>query len=170
MRVFILIFFIVFSGCKSNNKIVETNTATMAGSATAFSASPHILVYKTREDYNNRVPVILSADKSEIVSYPDPKDLKSSERYSLPSKLSGGYLLDNRGIGVNVAFLSLTYQEYAGLNQAPSVKELYNLILDKDPLTELYDCGTRNTFKDPVKQIDRLIRSNKLQEVSKKIK
>jgi len=79
-------------------------------------------------------------------------------------------LLDNRGIGKNVAFLKWTYQEYAQLTAVPSLQELYNMILDKDPLTELCDCGNKKSFSDAPTQLNQLIDSKKLRTVCKTIK
>src|ERR1035437_8899341 len=78
---------------------------------------PHLLVYKTKADYRKLVPVILSAGKSTIVSYPDPQDLRLGGDKILPAKLHKGYLMDNRGIAENVAFLKITYQQFAGLSK-----------------------------------------------------
>ena len=130
-------------------------------------AAPHVLVYKTKKNYNNKVPVILSEDKSKIISYPDPSDVKNTP---LPTKLKNGYLLDNRGIGANVAYLKMTYAQFAKLHQAPSLDSMYSMIIDKDPLTELCDCGNRYAMKDPVKEINALIKSGELKKVCKVVR
>ncbi|WP_276133889.1 hypothetical protein [Polluticoccus soli] len=130
------------------------------------AAQPAVLVYKTKADYNHFVPVILSDDKSSIVSYPAPSDLMVGDKYSKPTLLHDGYLLDNRGIGKNSAFVRLTYDEYAAMGTAPSLEELYNLIIDKNPLTELYDCGTSMTEAE----LNSLIDSKQLKKKCKKIK
>jgi hypothetical protein len=84
---------------------------------------------------------MLSADRKTILSYPHPKDLRTSDGLSVPVKLENGWLLDRRGIGMNVAFLRMTYAEYAALENAPSLAELDAAITDRDPLTDLCDCG-----------------------------
>jgi len=134
------------------------------------AAEPHVIVYKTKKNYNKNVPVILSYDKSKIVSYPDPSDVRTDNGYAVPTKLKHGYLLDNRGIGLNVAFLKLTYNEYAALHQAPSLDSMYNMIIDKDPLLELYDCGSRYEMVDPVKEINELIKKGELRKNCKVVK
>lgn len=169
MRIFIIALFMVIAGCKTH-KMTRRDSKDKAEIVTDYTASAHALVYKTKADYNNLVPVILSDDKSEIVSYPDPEDIKSRSGYPQPHALIHGYLLDNRGIGSNVAFINMTYREYSRLEKAPDLQELYNLILDKDPLTELYDCGIRKDFTDPAAQLNGLIEGNELLTRCKRIK
>jgi hypothetical protein len=123
---------------------------------------PACIVYKTRADYNRLVPVILSADKSKIISFPDIRDIYFNGHYACPTDLANGYLLDNRGIGPGVAFLKLTYDEYSRLAATPKAGELFKMILDKDPLTEMYECGIRSQYEDPVEAMNRLIRSGEL--------
>ncbi|MBK7113740.1 MAG: hypothetical protein IPH60_15015 [Flavobacteriales bacterium] len=36
---------------------------------------------------------------------------------SVPTVLGNGYLLDNRGVGLNTVFLKWSYAEYASLNK-----------------------------------------------------
>ena len=38
-----------------------------------------------------------------------------------------------------------------------STNELLNSISDSDPFNEIYNCGKINEFKDPVKDLNRLI-------------
>jgi|SRR6185437_1710105 len=130
-------------------------------------AAPHVIVYKTKKNYNNKVPVILSEDKSKIISYPDPSDVKN---IPLPTKLKDGYLLDNRGIGLNVAYLKMTYAQFAKLHQAPSLDSMYSMIIDKDPLTALCDCGSRYVMKDPVKELNAMIKKGELRKACKVVK
>ena len=122
-------------------------------------ASPPLLVYKTKADYYQYVPVILSEDKIQIVSFPDIKDIYYKGKLAYPTKLNKGYLIDNRGINKNVAFLNLTYENYSRLEKTPSAKKLMSIILDKDPLVELYDCGMRMTYKNPAEEINKFIDS-----------
>ena len=136
----------------------------------SFVTGPHVLVYKTRTILADKVPIILSADGSTVVSYPAPSDLIGPDGLAVPSKLHNGYLLDNRGIGANVAFISMTYSEYAALPEAPSPDSLLSLVIDRAPLTELCDCGTRNAFTDVTGQLDQLIDAGKLRSVCKVIR
>jgi hypothetical protein len=129
-----------------------------------FKDGPQTIIYKTNNDLKNFVPVTLSYDKSKIVSYPHPKDIYYKGELSYPIELKDGYLLDNRGININVAFLNVTYEEYCKLEKIPFLDELYNMILDKDPLTEIYNCGNRYTFKNEISNLNRLIENNGLKE------
>ena len=151
-----LIFLLSGLFCASCTKHVSPQSvqATMPG--------PRCIVYKTRADYSQFVPVTLSPDKSKIVSYPDVKDIYFNGQLAYPTRLIDGYLLDNRGIGPDVAFLKLTYAEYSKLAGVPLVGELFKLILDKDPLTRMYECGLRSQYKDPAEAMDQLIRSGEL--------
>ncbi|MDD5695590.1 MAG: hypothetical protein PHD61_09865, partial [Bacteroidales bacterium] len=139
-------------------------------SVAQFIPGPPALVYKTRGDYYHLVPVLLSEDKKEIISYPHPKDLIRGHGYTLPDSLNNGYWLDNRGIGANVAFLDLTYEEYANLKEVPTPEQLYGKIVDFDPLTELCNCGLKASFQDPVKEINMLIDSGELREKCRAVK
>lgn len=159
----LLIFFIILAACKGQNK-------TMFKPDFNNISAPPTLVYKTKANYNNLVPVLLSDDKTEIISYPHPSDLKVGNVLALPTLLKNGYLLDNRGIGINVAFLKLTYEEYSKLENVPSLKELYELIIDKEPLVELCNCGNSKAFTDKKEQLNKVISSKKLRATCKTIK
>ena len=134
------------------------------------AALPHIVIYKTSKDYRHNVPVLLSDDKMQIVSYPHPSDLFFNENLALPSPLNNGYFLDNRGINQNVAFLKYTYEEYTSLANAPSLTELYESIIDKNPLLELWYCGEKTDDNDLQKTLNELIENNKLAEKCRRIK
>ena len=127
---------------------------------------PHALVYKTRKDYSNYVPVILSADRKHIVSYPDPQDVKND--MMKPTALQKKYLLDNRGINKQVAFLSITYADYAALPAPPTEAAMLGMIKDKAPLRELCDCSVKNTVS--VKQLNAMIEKKTLRKKCKVIK
>jgi hypothetical protein len=104
-------------------------------------AKPPVIVYKTKSDYFDKVPVILNNEKTEIISYPDIRDVYYKGELALPARLADGFLLDNRGIGPGVAFLSYSYQEYAALPETPTAEQLMKNILDKDPLVVMYRCN-----------------------------
>jgi hypothetical protein len=113
---------------------------------TVVQPSPPVIIYKTKEDYSDKVPVTLSDDKTEIISYPDARDLIRNGELTLPVELHDGFLLDQRGIDQNVAFLSISYGTFTRAMRVYTVQQLYDLILDKDPLVEMYDCGHKNDF------------------------
>jgi hypothetical protein len=162
MKIYIAAIIILAVGCKSNDA--------MKNFAPQYTPGPQALVYKTLKDYSNHVPVLLSDDKSEIASYPAPKDVMSGSNYLTPTRLKKEYLLDNRGIGKNVAFLKYTYAEYAQLEKAPSLQSLYDAIIDKNPLLELCDCGNKTGFSDIESQLNYLIDKKSLREICKIIK
>jgi hypothetical protein len=162
---FLAVILTVICSCSSSRKSPATVSGREGQSAPVtpdFRAGPPATVYKTRNDYRTNVPVILSDDQSRIVSYPHPKDLYYKGELAYPTELAGGYLLDNRGINAHVAFLKMTYEEYSKLDTAPPLDSLYSMILDKDPLLELYNCGNRYAFKDEVSDLNQLIRNNEL--------
>ena len=110
---------------------------TSCGSYQYTNSSHSIVVYKTKKNYDKNVPVILNTEKTMVVSYPDPADIKAARPY--PIHLKSKYLLDQRGINRNVAFLKLTYRQYSKLKIAPDPNFiLSNLILDKDPILEFH--------------------------------
>lgn len=115
------------------------------------------IVYKTVKDYSQYVPVTMNAQKTKIISCPAPSDVYYKGELAIPTKLKNGYLLDNRGINENVAFLSYTYKKYSQLKEIPSAEELMSKILDNNPLTELWNCGDRSQYKDEIKDVNTLI-------------
>jgi len=152
--------------CQSPKRtVVETGRVP----AHAGLPAPHVLVYKTRSDYSKLVPVILSDDRTVVLSYPHPGDLRVGGALLEPAALKDGYWLDRKGIGKNTAFIRITYSEYAALPAAPDAAELLKMVVDADPFTELYDCGLWSAFDNPVKELNAMIRKNKLRQ-AKKIK
>ena len=144
---------ILICGCAIGNKgrQISDNLNEVTG--------PKIYIYKTRGDYNNQVPVDLSADQKTIVFYPDIKDVFYNGKLATPTMLEDGFLLDNRGISSNVAFLKLTYRQYAALPSTPSSESLFNLILDSEPLTFLYDCGRMSDYQNLTNDLNNLIKA-----------
>lgn len=163
----LLSFVLGFQSCSNTKRSSENQSAEFTPT---YTPGPKALIYKTKKDYSNLVPVLLSEDKESIESYPHPSDLKVDNVLMVPTKLDEGYLLDNRGIGSKVAFLKYTYQEYAEMPEAPSLDDLFNSIIDKDPLIELCDCGNKSIMSDPVSQLNKLIASDNLRKICKKIK
>lgn len=133
-----------------------------------FDASPAVVIYKTKKDYSRFVAVILSADKSKIISYPAPSDI--SPEMSVPVALADGYWLDKRGIGVHVAFLKMTYEEYAQLSNPPSKEQLWAQIQDKDPIVVMYNCGAAYSYTNKEEQLNEVIKSGKVKTLFKQIK
>ena len=165
-----LLALILLVGCASTKNGGNTDMKNDAEFTPQFIPGPPVVVYKTTKNYNNNVPVLLTDDKSAVASYPHPKDVMTGGGYALPAVLHDGYLLDNRGIGKNVAFLKWTYEEYAKLQSVPSLQELYGSIIDKDPLVELCDCGNKQAFRDVTEQLNRLIDSKMLRTTCRAVK
>lgn len=132
-----------------------------------YSPGPPAIVYKTKANYNKQVPVMLSDNKLEIISYPHPSDLKTGNDFHYPTILKNAYLLDNKGIDKNVAFLKYTYEEYAKLPEAPSLKILMESIIDKDPLIEIYNCGNKASYNNIEKQLNEIITNKQLKQIFK---
>jgi hypothetical protein len=133
-------------------------------------ASPPAIVYKTKNDYSKNVPVILSEDKTKIVSFPAQRDIKKGDGFVYPTELVDGYLLDNRGINQNAAFLKFTYEDYYNMDNIPDAARLMNYILDKEPFTEIYQCGRRGDFKNLEAELNQKIREGKLKECKNLLK
>ncbi|MFB6342838.1 hypothetical protein ACE1ET_14015 [Saccharicrinis sp. FJH62] len=131
----IIVLSIVVAACKTDKR-----------SNQIMNVPVPLVVYKTKADYSKYVPVLLNDSKDRIISYPAPGDLTFDGDPALPTQLKNGYLLDNMGIGPNTAFTTYTYEEYSAFDHAPSTQELLNHIIDSDPFSELWLCGTRNNF------------------------
>lgn len=142
-------------GCRSNKTETEVNQDKPA--ATGYAAGPPAVVYKTRQDYSDKVAVILSEDRKTIVAYPHPQDIAKRGMEVYPATLNEGYLLDRQGINQWVAFTRYTFAEYAALPQAPEPAELESGIIDKTPLLEFYNCGKLRQYTDVVKSMNDLI-------------
>lgn len=150
----ILIFCLMMASCSK-----QTTNGSQAGPETSemTKPGPHLIIYKTNSDYYSNVPVTLSPDKSIILNYPGTKDVYYKGELAYPVRLSGGFLLDHRGIGIHSAFTGFTYEEYSRLEKTPSPEELLKAVIDKEPITEMYDCGSINRFKEPVEELNKLI-------------
>lgn len=167
-----LLLLLALTCCKSGNSGMKKTMDSDVKSdfKPLFIPGPAALVYKTRGNYRNLVPVLLSEDRSSIISYPHPHDLQGENGFSVPAELHKGYLLDKRGIGLNVAFLKLSYEEYFRLDSIPGPEELYRLIADKDPVSSLCNCGAKSAFSDIEKQLNQLIDRGELEKVCKKLR
>jgi len=145
---------VAFSACKSAKTQVD---ATAGEFLTAWMPSAPAVIYKTKGNYFNLVPVMMNEERTRIVSYPDPSDLRQGDRLMTPQKLRKGFLLDNRGINEHVAFLNISYEEYSKLETPPNIYEMSLMILDKEPLAEMYYCGLRSDYKDLIYEMNVLI-------------
>lgn len=151
-----LLVILTASCCHTRKTASESPAVNMPG--------PRAIIYQTHTDYAQLVPVILSDDKKTITSYPDVKDIFFKGRLAVPTVLHNDWLLDNRGITRNVAFINLTYEEYAKLESTPNAGELYKMIIDKDPLLKMYDCGLRSDFQDIELELNNMIDEGRISE------
>ena len=133
---------------------------TMKSNQETYVTGPKVIIYKTIKDYSKFVPIILSKDKKSIESYPDIKDIYFDGKPAYPTPLHKGYWLDNRGIGVNVAFINLTYEAYSKLPKTPKPEELITMIVDAQPLVEMYSCGLRSSYQDILNELNAKIDAN----------
>lgn len=167
----VLLMCCTLAACKSGYKLVGTHNQKTAENLDPKSiAGAPVMIYKTKGDYRNLVPVALAADGKSIVSYPAPKDVKTEAGYQTPTALHNGYLLDNRGITPNVAFLKYSYEEYAALTALPTLAELYGAIKVKNPLTELYDCAGQTVRQNRETEVNKLIDEGSLRTKCKVLK
>ena len=132
-----------------------------------YTPGPPAIIYKTKKDYSKNVPVILSADKSEIAAYFGTTDLTYKGKLAFPTQLDDGFLLDNIGISENVAYTSLTIDAYTKSMKVFSVKELFELIIDDDPLEIMYNCGNRNKFTNEETELNQIINNKQLKSCKK---
>jgi hypothetical protein len=170
LKIIVIAILISLVACKSNTDVPKKLSAgTQVDVVPVYQPGPHIYIYKTKSDYNNKVPITLSEDKQKVMSYPDPSDIVIADSYRQPTILKKGYLLDNIGIGKNTAFLKLSFEEYSKLKVAPSSEDLLKLVLEKDPFIEMYDCGLESAFTDKVEQLNLIIKANKLDVTFRKV-
>ena len=166
----VLLSAIILVGCAVSDKNKRQSSSPGNENQQIGMASPPVIVYKTRNDYYDKVPVILSDDKTRIVSFPDPRDLKIDGTFAYPSKLNGGYLLDNRGINQNAAFLKFSYEQYCNMDNIPTADRLFDYITDNNPFTEIYQCGSRGNYKEIVAELNALISSGKIKDCKNLLK
>jgi len=155
MRKVLFIFLFATFGCKQKGILMTPDFKT---------PGPPAIVYQTKNDYSKFVPVILSPDKKSIVSYPNPSDIQHLPK---PTALQKNWFLDNRGITEEVAYLNITWEDYAKLKEAPSPEQLFQNLLDKDPLKKMCNCGLKKAMQNPENQINDLIKSNQLEKKCK---
>lgn len=158
--------FIIFS-LITMGSCCKKNTGMQTIKETSPKSGPPVIIYKTTKDYAKYVPVELSADKKTIVSFPAVTDVFYQGQLAYPSLLNQGFLLDNRGIGPNVAFLDYTYKAYANFKSTPPVNELEKHIMDRNPLIIMYNCGVRYEYKDIVPELNSIIDAGKLDSFKK---
>jgi hypothetical protein len=160
--VLILISQMLLISCVSNKK--ENKTEEVKPEISGLSVpGPSAVVYKTKADYSKNVAVTLSEDKTKVISYPAIQDIKDLDK-TLPIVLENGYLLDQRGLRTNSAFLSLSYEEYMNLEKQPSAVELFDMVIDNDPFVEFHKLKGIRLNKDTKEKVNSMILEGKLKE------
>ena len=139
-----LIMTTLFTACCATKKL-DTSAF---NNPVAGIPGPKAIIYKTKKDYAKLVPIVLSRDKKTIESYPDIKDVFYQGYIAYPTQLHDGFLLDNRGISENVAFINITYEAYSKLKNTPTSKELMKMVIDKKPLKSMYSCGLKSAYQN----------------------
>lgn len=89
------------------------------------AAMPKARAYRMNGDYADNVPVGTDG-AGRIISFPAPTDVSAASK---PVQLAGGWWLDRRGVGKHTAFTRFTYEEYAAMQQAPSVAQLKEAVI-----------------------------------------
>lgn len=164
MRLFIMCatLLVLLCGCRSpkntsnENNSNDTTFAWQIKTQPMAMAMPPIIVYKTRADYNNLIPIRLDSTGNKIESVPDPSDVHRNDGYATPTQLDNGYLIDRCGISKYSAFLDYTYEQYAALDSLPSEEELMSHIVDKRPFVEMWNCGRAQQYNDLVADLNSL--------------
>lgn len=137
-------------------------------SENAMTSQPPMVIYKMKRDYSRNVPILLSDDKKEIVSYPHPMDLMGmTSKEVMPIRLHDGYYLDRRGINKNVAFLNISYNSYRKLRKPLGIKEIEKLILDRNPLTQILICPNLTYSENNIEKINSMIDKGEISSICK---
>ena len=153
---------LIFAACgtRKQNKPMFKDT-------TMSSQLPALIIYKTKKDYSNLVPVILSSDKKQIIGYPDPIDVKNDSSYNYPTSLFNGYWIDNIGITVNTGFININLEDYSKLKEPPSIKEMTSKLVEVEPFLEIWNCGYGIELNIP--ELNRIILTENLEDHFKRI-
>lgn len=95
----------------------------------------NLVVYRTKDDYSDKVTVKLSPEKDKVTAFPAPWN--RDERW--PMKLANDYLLHGVFGGINTGITKLTWEEYSKYPTASLTPDsLYEMLIDKDPFLEYY--------------------------------
>ena len=157
----------LLTACKTKQTTTAATAPTPPPHSQSVAHMGHLIIYRTHDDYSQYVPVTLTDDGAAIASYPAPTDIYYRGALARPSALADGYWLDNRGINTHSTFIKVTYEQYAQLSSVPAAADLYKLIIDKTPLTDIYDLGPRGQYKDEVKEVNAIILAGKLKGYKK---
>ncbi len=128
-----------------------------------------IHLYKTNNNYSDKIAVELSKDKSRILNIfsPKPQD-------KWPMSLAENYWLNGTWGANETVYLSLTNTEYNKNPSAFTKDSLFKLIIDKEPFLEYYwrnDNGMFYTINgvDTVK-LNSIIRNKEIEKYFTRVK
>ncbi len=159
----IIILSLIWQGCKVTQQSGKPNSDQFA-----MRPAP-VVIYKTKSDYRQHVPILVSEDGKHVISYPHPSDLRFADgSFRYPLSLSKGYLFDRKGIGPRTVFLSLSYEEYVSNPSDPSA--LLPYISDEDPFEEIWHCYFKTNGETLTDSLNYLIEAHQLDKRCKKIK
>lgn len=122
------------------------------------------VIYKTKKEYSNLVPIQLSEDKQTIISYPAREDLVQYGSKNA-MQLKNGYLLDLVGVSKNTVFTAFTLDEYQKMH-TPSLEDFKINIIDRDPFSEMYMCTQNYT----VAELEKMIQDSSFISLCTKVK
>ncbi len=118
------------------------------------SSDDKTIIYRTRGNYNQLVPIRMANEKTVIATIPIIEEIKAMKEEIEPIVLNNGFLLDRANININSAFINMTYEDYADLKQVPELSEFFKLIIDDEPFVDFYECEQRFTTDEINKMID----------------
>ena len=124
------------------------------------------IVFKPTQDLSDLVPVRLSDDKKEILSYPAASDLPDLSML----KLENGYQLDLIGVNITTAYLNISINEYKTTSRNFSLEELKSKILIVNPYLELYECNYDSIKLTIHEEFNQWIKNGTLSQKCKQIK
>ncbi|MDE6542883.1 MAG: hypothetical protein K2K76_02845 [Muribaculaceae bacterium] len=121
------------AGCRASGDRGTAATFTAESKAKTASAIPKAVIYRMNGDFSTYVPVQTDASRSHLISFPAPTDITElTEPVSLPK----GWWLDRQGVGLNTAFISVTRDKYAAMDNAPAPGYIMESILPAAFVTE----------------------------------
>ena len=141
IKVFLILFLVSCSSIKFNKVKLE---------------APPVIIYKTIDDYSNKVPIMLSKDNSRIIAYPHPRDVFYNEGLAYPTKLDSGYLFDNMGINTNTVYIDINIDLYSKYDKVPTLSKIDSLIIGLNPFLEMHNCGNKYLLNETT-ELNKLI-------------
>jgi len=173
INTFLIFLMSLFTACSSTKSVVNTDVVRkpdcglplyVPENDTNLRDAHKWVVYKTKKDYSNLVPIQLAQDKQTIISYPAKEDLVriGNENVLL---LEGGFLLDLVGVTQNTVFTHFTLEQYQRI-LTPSIEEFKKSVIELEPFTEMYSCD-RNYDKN---ELNKFIKDNTISNKCVKIK